>query len=83
MKWTARPSTARCRVSGAGGRAQRPAVDPVVEGAAGRREVGRAGAVWFPLRACWDGTAALGTARAPGESGAPGKLPGLGPVGLS
>lgn len=53
-------------MSGAGGRAQRPAVDPVVEGAVGRREVRRAaglgrafpagreeGAAWGVLRWGW------------------------------
>lgn len=60
------------------GRAQRPAVDPVVEGAEGRREAGRAGAVWFPR-----GRVGTGAARAPGGSGVPERLSGLGPVARS
>lgn len=46
------------------GRAQRPSVDHVVEGAVGRRKAGRAGGRRVvPLRGCWDGSAPLERSR--------------------
>lgn len=60
------------------GRAQRPPVDPVVEIAVGRGEVWRAGG----RRAVPSGRVGTGP-RARGERGAPGRLSGLGPLGLS
>lgn len=50
-------------MSGAGGRAQRPAADPAVEGAVRRREVGRAGGLAISF---------LAAALLAGQGGSPG-----------